>query len=484
MKSHRQVFRSSAVIGGASVINMVIGIAKVKVLAVLLGPVGIGLMGMYQNIMAVASAVAGCGLGTSGVRQLAAAADDAKTVAIVRQALWTGSLVLGLAGMVFVWLLRESLAQWVFGNATYTSEVGWLGVGLLLTLIAGSQTALLQGLRRIDDLAKVSILSAIVGALAGVLAVYFLGQRGVLWFVIIAPAANVLVASYYARRLPRGPLRTDPAALREQWQALLKLGIPLMAAGLVMLLTQLVVRSIVLRELGLDASGFFQAAWAISMIYVGFVLNAMAMDYYPRLSAAISEHSRARQLVSEQAEMALLLAAPALLAMVTLAPWVIQLLYTPSFGPAADVLRWQVLGDVLKVATVPVVFVFLATGHGGIAIGIQLLWSAIYLAALALGLERFGLIMTGIGFALAYLVYYVAVVVAANRLIGYKPTRRNFLFPLLLLVSGGATIVLTATSTAAALSFGALATLIVSVYSLRRLNDLIDVGGWLRTKLR
>ncbi|MFK8015902.1 MAG: oligosaccharide flippase family protein, partial [Gammaproteobacteria bacterium] len=300
MTSHRQVFRSSAIIGGASVVNMMIGVLKVKALAVLLGPMGIGLMGLYQNVMSVASTLAGCGVGTSGVRQLAATPDDPATLGIVRRALWTAHLFLGLFGMVLLWLFRAPLTQWVFGHLEHTAQVGWLGIGLLLTLIAGSQTALLQGLRRIEDLARVSILSAVVGAALGVLAVYLLGSDGVIWFVVVAPAANAFVASCYAARLPRLSSNVEIVAVRQQWLALLKLGVPLMCAGLIMLVTQLIGRSFVLRELGLDASGYFQAAWAISMIYVGFVLNAMAMDYYPRLSAAITNHETARQLVNEQ----------------------------------------------------------------------------------------------------------------------------------------------------------------------------------------
>ncbi|MGB5326263.1 MAG: oligosaccharide flippase family protein, partial [Pseudomonadales bacterium] len=156
MTSHRQVFRASAIIGAASVINMVIGIVKVKVLAVMLGPVGIGLMGLYQNIVNMASTLAGCGItGNSGVRQLAGSADDAATLSIVQRAIWLGSLVLGTTGMAILWLLREPVARWVFGDSAHASEVGWLGVGILFTLMAGSQSALLQGLRRIDDLAKV-----------------------------------------------------------------------------------------------------------------------------------------------------------------------------------------------------------------------------------------------------------------------------------------------------------------------------------------
>lgn len=483
MTSLRQVFRSSAVIGGASLVNIVIGVAKVKVLAVLLGPAGIGLMGLLQNVMAVASSVAGCGVHTSGVRQLAANPEDANTTALVRRSLLSAIALLGVAGLLGVWLLRASISRWVFDDDIYAREVGWLGFGVLLTLIAGAHTAVLQGLRRVDDLAKVSILSAIVGALTGVATVYWLGRDGVVWFVLLAPAANALVAYIFARRVPLANAAWDNRAVRGQWRSMLQLGVPLMAAGLVMLLTQLAARAIVLREFGLEASGLFQAAWAISMIYVGLVLNALATDYYPRLSSDIGDPARATAIVHEQVEMTLLLAAPALMAMITLAPWVTRLLYSDDFGPAADILRWQAVGDVLKVASAPVVFVFLASGRGGLAIGVQLAWSAAYLGALLLGLPGLGLVSTGVSFAVAFAAYYLIVATAAYGLIGYKPARRHAGFILLLLVCGGATIALSHQSLTAGYGFGLAATVIISAYSARRLNRLIDITGWLRGRL-
>jgi len=484
MTSHREVFRSSAIIGGSSAINVIVSIAKVKVLAVLLGPVGIGLMGLYLNIMSVSATLAGCGIGSSGVRQVASSSDDAETLSIVRRALWRGNLILGVSGMAALWLLREPVANWVFGDSARTGEVGWLGLGILVTLLSGSKTALLQGLRRIGDMAKVSILSALVAAVVGIVAVYALGEDGVLWFVLTAPAVNFVVASYYVARLPPPYTTYDHAAIQQQWLAMLKLGIPLMSAGLVTLVTQLLVRSIVLRELGLEASGYFQAAWAISMTYVGFLLNAMAMDYYPRLTRAIGDEEHAQRLVNEQTEMALLLAGPVLLATITLAPWVIQLLYSQSFGPAADLLRWQVLGDILKLASVPIAFIFLAKGHGGIAIGVQCVWSAAYLGALVLGIQEFGLIMAGVGFWVAYLVYFVAVSIVASKVTGLKLTPRNWLFMSSLLLAGGFVIFLAAQSAPEAHMPGLIATAMVSVYSLYRLNHLIDLTGWLRLKLR
>ena len=484
MTSHRQIFKSSAIIGGASAINIVIGIIKVKVLAVLLGPVGVGLMGLYQNIMSMASTLAGCGIGSSGVRQLAASAGEASTLAIVRRTLWLSNLILGLAGTLILWALREPVARWVFGDTAHASEVGWLGLGVLLTLIAGSQTALLQGLRRIGDLARVKILSAFFGALAGIALIYWLGEDGVLWFALTAPLVSILVAAHYAARLPKPQIPYDWQAISQQWQAMLKLGIPLMAAGLLTLGTQLAARSIILRELGLEASGYFQAAWAISMTYIGFVLGAMGADYFPRLTAAINDHPQARKLVNEQTEMALLLAGPVLLAMITLAPWVIHLLYAASFAPATEVLRWQVMGDIFKIASWPMGFILLAQGRGGVFIGTELIWNAAYLGSLALGIREQGLIIAGLSFWFAYLVYFLVMTVVAAKLIAYKAKPRTWMFTLSLMLAGGMVIYLAMQSPASGYLSGVVAILATGIYSLSRLDGLVDLRGRLRRRFK
>ncbi|MEQ1777314.1 MAG: oligosaccharide flippase family protein, partial [Nitrosomonas sp.] len=268
----------------------------------------------------------------------------------------------------------------------------------------------------------------------------------------------------------------------QQWQAMLKLGIPIMAAGLLTLVTQLAARSIILRELGLDASGYFQAAWAISMTYVGFVLGAMGADYFPRLTAIIDDHLQARKLVNEQTEMALLLAGPVLLTMITFAPWIIHLLYAATFAPATDVLRWQVLGDILKVASFPMGFILLAMGRGGIFIGTELTWNVIYLGVIFLGIQQHGLVVAGVGFWGAYLILYSMVALVASQLIGYKSVRRNWMFTLFLLLAGGLIFYVAGQSADMGYGVGLLVTLVTSVYSLHRLDGLVDVRGWLKRR--
>ena len=90
----------------------------------------------------------------------------------------------------------------------------------------------------------------------------------------------------------------------------------------------------------------------------------MATDYYPRLASLSHDREATVRLVNEQTEIAILLSAPIFVTMMALAPSVIRVLYSESFGPSVEVLRWQILGDVLKVASWPLGFVILASGDG------------------------------------------------------------------------------------------------------------------------
>src|SRR5208283_3783503 len=83
-RTYGQILKSSAVIGGSSVVNIGLGIVRTKVMALLLGPAGVGLLGIYNSISDLARTVAGMGINSSGVRQIAEAVGTGDTVRIAR----------------------------------------------------------------------------------------------------------------------------------------------------------------------------------------------------------------------------------------------------------------------------------------------------------------------------------------------------------------------------------------------------------------
>jgi PST family polysaccharide transporter len=478
--SYRQILHSSSIIGGASVINIVLGIARMKAAAIFLGPAGVGLIGLLTNLTGVATAVAGMGVGNVGVRQIAEAAgkNDESAIAQARRALFWATLFLALIGAGAFWLLRGVLADKVLHDSALSSDVGWLALAVGLAIASASQNALLNGLRRIGELSRVSVYSGALSAVLGVAVLAIWGRAGLLAFILIAPIASFVLGHWYVSRLPKVAAVDVPLSeLSAQWRTLARLGFAFMLSGLVMMLGQLLVRSLIQKELGLQELGYFQAAWAISMTYIGFVLGAMGADYYPRLTAAISDHAAVNRLVNEQSEVAMLLAAPVLLAMMALTPWVIHLLYSREFQPATEVLHWQILGDILKVASWPLGFIILAAGDGkkfvlSETVAISTFAFLTWLTLPWLGLEASGLSFLGMYMVLLPLVYWLA-----KRRTGFTWDSAVLKQILLLFLAALAVMILARYSQALAAGAGLLLSAGFGLYGFSRLAHKTQLSG-------
>jgi hypothetical protein len=125
--------------------------------AMMLGPAGLGLLGLYNALLQTSSSLAGLGLGSSGVRQIAASGADAAELSRVRRVLLAGNLLQGLAAWRALGAARAAGASGPRRcRPRDRGRPDRRGAGP--DPARGSQTALLQGMRRIGDLARVSVI--------------------------------------------------------------------------------------------------------------------------------------------------------------------------------------------------------------------------------------------------------------------------------------------------------------------------------------
>jgi O-antigen/teichoic acid export membrane protein len=414
---YRAVFKSTAIIGGASVINIVFGLVRMKAAALLLGPAGVGLVGLYVALMATASTIAQLGIGTVGTRQIAEAhaTNDADRLNVSRWALLIATAVLAVLGGAAVWALRVPLAATAIGDAGAAPGVGVVALGVSLSVAGIAQGALLQGMRRMRDMALMSILGALVTTLVTVPLLWQFGTNAITVYVVLTPLVGFLLGYWFVAKLPKtGGRAVTFNELKPQWAMLLRLGVPFMAAAVVGALVELWVRIDVRQQLGDVALGQFQASWTIAAVYVGFVLSAMGTDYYPRLTAAINDPAEARTIVNQQTEVALLLCGPVVIIMFGMAPIVVGLLYSADFAPAATMLRWQALATALKLATWPLGYILLAAGAGRAFFIVEIASVVIMASFIHVLIGRIGLQGAGIAYLASYvaclpLVYWLAV---------------------------------------------------------------------------
>lgn len=471
--SYYDILVSSVLIGGSSLLALLIGLVRTKAMAMLLGSAGFGLFGMYLAIADLARSIAEMGINSSGVRQIAASVGtgDAARIALTATVLRRVAVALGLLGAALLAAAAVPVSTFTFGTDERAAAVALIGLAVFFRLVADGQGALLQGTRRMADLARIAVVGPLLGTAASVAIVYLLGEEGVALAIVVTAGLGLVVSWWFARRVSVARPVLRRSEIVHEAGALLRLGVAFMTSGMLMMGAAYGVRTIILRVEGLEAAGLYQAAWSLGGLYVGIVLQAMGTDFYPRLVGAIEDVGESNRLVNEQARVSLLLAGPGVLATLAFAPFALWLLYSPAFAPAAEVLRWICLGIALRVVAWPMGYILVARNARSLFVATELFWAVLNVGLTLILVRSIGLEGAGIGFFLSYVAHSIVIYAIVRRLTGFRWSRAN-------LATGG---VYLASIAAAAVAFlllpptaaTALATLLVVFLTIYAVHDLI-----------
>ncbi len=422
--SYGQILKSSSIIGGAQGINYVIGLVRTKVVAVLLGPSGVGLVGLYMSIISLVQSIAQMGIDQSGVREVADAAGSgnseriASTVKTLRRVCWAT----GVTGWLLTIALARPLAQWTFGSSEHVWAVAILGCVILLEAVAGGQRALLQGVRRIGDLARLQVASAGLTTIMAIGIYAGLRERGIVPVIILTSVIQLACSWWFAQRVKVASINQPWAETWRNSRHLFKLGAALMYGMLLVSVVGLAIRALVVRNLDLNAAGIYQAAWALSGIFAGFVLQAMGTDFYPRLTGVAQDNVAVNRLVNEQIEVGMVLALPGIVGGIAFAPWLMHLLYSAKFVAAADILPWFVIGVFGQVVCWPIGIIQTAkAATGWLYFGRTFGAIVQFLSAWVL-LRLWGLLGVAVGFAVYVCIIGLVDALIARRLSTFLPS--------------------------------------------------------------
>jgi O-antigen/teichoic acid export membrane protein len=476
--TYGQILKSSALMGGSTAANIAVNVIRAKTIALLIGPAGVGLVGLYASILNLTQSVAGMGINQSGVRQIAEAAGSGETQRIARTAavLRRTSMCLGVVGAISLAVFCRQVSQWTFGSREFAAPVALLSLAVLFTSISDGQAALIQGMRRITDLARIGVLAVLFGTGITLTLIYFFREKGVVPSLVSVAAITLLISWSYRRKIHIPPVSVTVPEIREEAGALLKLGSVFMANAVLMAGATYAIRILVRNNIGLEAAGLYQSAWSIGGLYVGFILQAMGSDFYPRLTAVANDDTECNRLVNEQAQIGLLLAGPGVIATLTFAPLVIALFYAATFVAAVEPLRWMCLGMALRVIAWPMGYIILAKGRRSTMFWIEVGATVVHVGLALMLVRRFGLVGATMAFLGLHIWDGILIYVIVRRLTGFRWSAANRRTGLVFLPLTGAVFcgfLLLPVWVATAVGF--VAALVSGIYSLRLLCRLVSL---------
>lgn len=423
--SHKSIVKTSLITGGSQVLVMILNILRAKALAIYLGPSGTGIIGLLTSTTDIISSVSSLGINSSAVREIARSNKDEdktelrKTLFVFRWLI----RVTGFIGALCLFLLANYFSVKAFGDTSKVSAFRWLSVIVLLGSFTNGQYGLLQGLRKIKELALAKIIGVSIGTVVSIGLIYFLREEGIVPFIIIGSVTTVALSWYFARKQGLHSERVDSKEFLVRARVLITLGIAFLVSGLTVTATAYYSRIFIADVFSIKELGIYTACWTLSAVYVNFVLSAMGADFYPRLTELIDDHKSSIDLINQQTLIGLLMAAIGIVGVVSFSGIVLELFYSSEFTYGFKNLQWMSLGMALKVVVWPLGFVIVCQNNMKTFMAIEITWGVLYITLLYLLTNSIGYEGVGLAFFITYLIYGFIIVILARKAILFRWTK-------------------------------------------------------------
>ncbi|MCD8281796.1 MAG: oligosaccharide flippase family protein [Prevotella sp.] len=407
--SYTRIIKHTSLFAGVQGLNILIGLVRTKFVAVLLGPVGVGLLSIYNTATAFLQNATNFGIQMTGVREISVAykTDEANTLAKSIRVLRSWSLVVALLGFFVTIALSGVLSRWAFSDGGYTFEFALLAPVVALATITGGETAVLKATRRLSQLAKVSVLS-VFGSLILSVPLYFkFGNAGIIPSLILVAVVQMLLTIVYSYRFY--PLRLKFGKELREGRSMLVVGAAFILAGICGSGAEFVVRAY-LSDVSLSLVGLYNTGYMITMTYAGTMFAAMETDYFPFLSSVCSDTRKMNGAVNRQIEVSMIMVAPFLVMLMVGLPVIIPLLFSVQFLPVVGMTQYAVLAMYCRAIYLPVAYITLAKGDSRSYFMMELLSALTLIVCITCGYSGWGLEGTGMALAIASLIETACVV--------------------------------------------------------------------------
>ena len=404
--------KAMGLFGGVQVMGIICSIVRTKLVAIWIGPVGVGLFGLFNNALEMLNTGTNLGIRGSSVRDIsqAMASDDRSLIARIIVVVRRWSLWLGLGGALLTLMLSPLLSQVTFGTQDHMWGFVALSVAVLLMAISNGEQAVLQGSRRLKRLARASVSGTLLGLVISIPLFYWLRERSVLPSIISYAACNALMI-WLLRNREFPPARVSHSETVAMGRDFVKLGVYMTIGNFVTILASYVFNAWLNQEAGTAAVGHYQAGYTLINKYTGLILTALGMEYYPRLAQLADDPERVRQSVSQEVTVAMLVLAPVVAVFVLLRQPIVWLLYSSDFTVIHSMVSWGMVGMVMRALSWCMSFVILARGDGRTYVITEGISAMVGLGLNILFYRWWGITGLGVAFLTWYVVYTAIIAV-------------------------------------------------------------------------
>lgn len=402
-----KVFSLNAI---ATFVRMLAGMISVKVVAVIIGPSGIALLGQLNNLITILLGVANGGINSGITKYVAEYKDDDSYIHKLLSNAFRIIVVCTLIVSIIMIFGSYHLSKLIMRDGSYFYVFIVFGITLIFYTLNGMLISVLNGYKKFQKYIKVNIGGTILGVIYSILLVTTFGLPGALINAVTFQSVVFFVTLYMCRHeiwLKKEYFigRYDRNIVKKYfgYSAMTLTSLALFP------LSQLFLRGYVISEISVVDAGIWEGMNRISHMYLGVITSAFTIYYLPRLSE-ISNNQELRQEIFRCYKffvpMLLLIGVTIYL----LRYVILWLLFTPAFTPMEQLFPWQLAADFLKICSLLISLIMLAKAKTKMYIITEIVFTISYFSLSFLFMRMNGVVGLVQGYMSNILIYFITMV--------------------------------------------------------------------------
>lgn len=406
--SGRNILHGAVLTTAAQLSKIGGGFLLLKLIAVYLGPEGMGQIGNFMSMVTILSLVAGGGIVNGIIKYVAAFKDDKKSLLVFVSSAKVYSFVFSFVIAIVGCLSSEKIALYILGD----SSRYWLIVVLSLAQMGFGFTNLVtgvsNGLMDTRTYARIQIIgNLLVLPIAWLLVsnFYFVGAA---LSVVLFYLSYSLPAYYFYRRSAFFNRVLILSSLRYNANRLSVYTLMACVGAVSVPLVEIVVRAQLIDSAGLDAAGLWQGSIKLSSAYMGFFTVFLAVYFMP-LVVRLEDKKEISVAVIRFVMLVMAVFLAGALCLYVFRATFIPLLLSPRFVALEDLIQYQLVSEFFRVSSYVVGFVVIAKSSLKIYLCSEIAQGLLFMGLSCLFLSQ-GMSLKGVLFAniIMNVVYFVA----------------------------------------------------------------------------
>ena len=417
--SFDDLLKNLSFFGGVEFLNILFQITRSKFVAVLLGPAGIGLYGLYITSVGLISTLTNCGLDVSGVKFISSNKNNIKKFANISNLYKSLIKITAILGFITVIIFSPLLSYFTFQNFDHRFAFLLLSIYVFFTQMGHGNNTFLRGLRKQKSFAKSTLLSSLFTLVISVAFYYYFGINGIIPALVLSSISYFIVSQLVNFENNFSIRRFSIKNNLKDGKDILETGITYSFSGLLIITSSFLIQIFIKHFGSLIEVGLYLAAITIVNKYVNLIFKAMSIDFFPKLSEIESE-IESNELVNQQSILSLLILSPIILLLIIFVKPLLYILYSSEFYSISLLVQLFTVGIFFRTMSWTIAYLFLSKGNTKLYFKNELLFNIHYLLINLFAYMFFGFNGLGFAFILCNFLYFIHIYISAKRIYSFK----------------------------------------------------------------